>query len=399
VTEAPTPRPSRKGLLLAGLLLLLVIGVAAWGIWSRIHAEGRLARATDAAAVATVATVRAQAGPAIEDIVLPGTVSAAYDTPIYARTSGYIRRWYTDIGTHVKAGDLLARIDSPEIDRELLQARADLLSARASNMVAQATARRVRALLPSRSVSAQQNDQAASDAAARAATVASNEANVQRLEQLVGFENVVAPYDGVVTARETDNGNLITAGSGTGPELFRVTDTSWLRVYVQVPQSYAPDIHVGVQAELRFPEYPGRVFPAVLTRTAGALQPDARTLLVQLRADNAQGALLPGGYAEVHFRLRRTDPGVRIPSSALLFRAEGLRVVTLSPDGRASLHAITPGRDFGTTVEILTGIAPGDQVVLNPPAALVDGEQVHVGAPPDQAPTQAPAPTRGDRHP
>ncbi|ACI51216.1 efflux transporter, RND family, MFP subunit [Gluconacetobacter diazotrophicus PA1 5] len=393
MTEGPKAGRGRAGLLLAGLLLV-AIGVAGWGIWSRVHAGRRLARATDDAAVATVAVVPAQAGPDVEEIVLPGSVSAAYDTPIYARTSGYIQRWYTDIGTRVKAGDLLATIESPEIDQQLRQARADLMTARANNMVAQATARRVHALLPTRSVSAQQNDQAASDAAARAATVASNEANVQRLEQLVGFEKVVAPYDGIVTARETDNGSLITAGSGSGAELFRVTDTSWLRVYVQVPQTYAPDIRIGLPVELRFPEYPGRAFPATLTRTAGALQPDARTLLVQLRADNAQGALLPGGYTEVHFKLRRADRGVRIPANALLFRAEGLRVATLSPDGRASLHAITQGRDFGTTVEILTGIAPGDRVILNPPSSLADGERVHVASP---APAQAAA--RPDRHP
>ncbi|NVN13803.1 efflux RND transporter periplasmic adaptor subunit, partial [Nguyenibacter vanlangensis] len=195
-----------------------------------------------------------------------------------------------------------------------------------------------------RSVSAQQNDQAASDAAARAAAVASNQANVRRLEQLVRFEKVLAPYDGIVTARETDNGSLIDAGSGGGPELFRVADISWLRVYVQVPQAYAPAIRPGLAAELRLPEYPGRVFAATLTRTANALQPGPRTLLAQLRADNPRGELLPGGYAQVRLVLPVPDRGVRIPANALLFRAEGLRVATLAPDGRARLHAVTMGR-------------------------------------------------------
>lgn len=374
------PRAGHARLWLA-LLLLLAACAALWGIVSRIRAEQALRRATDAAAEPFVAVMRAQAGPGFEAVSLPGTLSAAYDTPIYARTSGYVKRWYTDIGTRVTAGQVLAEIESPEIDQELRQAQADLMTARASDMLAQATARRVRALLPTRSVSAQQNDQAASDAAARAAAVASNQANVRRLEQLVRFEKVLAPYDGIVTARETDNGSLIDAGSGGGPELFRVADISWLRVYVQVPQAYAPTIRPGLAAELRLPEYPGRVFAATLTRTANALQPGPRTLLAQLRADNPRGELLPGGYAQVRLVLPVPDRGVRIPANALLFRAEGLRVATLAPDGRARLHAVTMGRDFGTSVEILTGIAPGDQVVLNPPAALTDGQPVRTGAP------------------
>ncbi|WP_342630010.1 efflux RND transporter periplasmic adaptor subunit [Nguyenibacter vanlangensis] len=381
MTARPAAPRARHARLWLALLLLLAACAALWGIVSRIRAEQALRRATDAAAEPFVAVMRAQAGPGFEAVSLPGTLSAAYDTPIYARTSGYVKRWYTDIGTRVTAGQVLAEIESPEIDQELRQAQADLMTARASDMLAQATARRVRALLPTRSVSAQQNDQAASDAAARAAAVASNQANVRRLEQLVRFEKVLAPYDGIVTARETDNGSLIDAGSGGGPELFRVADISWLRVYVQVPQAYAPAIRPGLAAELRLPEYPGRVFAATLTRTANALQPGPRTLLAQLRADNPRGELLPGGYAQVRLVLPVPDRGVRIPANALLFRAEGLRVATLAPDGRARLHAVTMGRDFGTSVEILTGIAPGDQVVLNPPAALTDGQPVRTGAP------------------
>jgi RND family efflux transporter MFP subunit len=365
-------------LLLGGLVLAL--GAAGWGILTRRDAEAALARTTEESALPIVATVLAQAGPAEEEIVLPGTVQAEYDTPIYARTSGYLKRWYTDIGAKVKAGELLAEIDSPEIDQQLRQAKADLQTAEANNKVAQATARRVHGLLPSGSVSAQQDDQASSDAGARAAAVSSAEANVARLEQLVGFEKVVAPYAGIVTARETDVGALINAGSGSGPELFRLADTTMLRIYVQVPQSYAPAIRPGIAVDLRFPEYPGRSFPAQLARSADAIDPRARTLLVQLEADNAKGELLPGGYTDVRFKLKSTTQGVRVSANALLFRAEGLRVATAGPDGKVALHEVTLGRDFGTAVEILTGVVPGDAVILNPPASIQNGAQVHVRA-------------------
>ena len=246
---------------------------------------------------------------------MPGTVQAKFETPIYARTSGYVKHWYTDIGARVKAGTLLADIDSPEVDQQLRQAKADLITAEANNQIAQATAKRVHALLPTQSVSAQQDDEASSDAAAKFAAVSAAQANVARLEQLVSFERVVSPHDGVVIARETDVGNLINAGSGSGPELFRVADTRTLRIYVQVPQSYAALIKPGVTASLAFPEYPGRTFPAELARTANAIDPRARTLLVELESDNAKGELLPGGYTDVHFVLPNalTDKHVDLP--------------------------------------------------------------------------------------
>jgi RND family efflux transporter MFP subunit len=358
--------------------LVLVLGLAAAGIWSRHEAATALVRSTEDGAILTVAVAPAEPAPGEEEIILPGTVQAEYDTPIYARTSGYVNRWYTDIGARVKAGDLLAQIDSPEVDRQLRQARADLLTAKANERVAEATARRVHDLLPTESVSAQDDDQASSDAAAKAALVASNEANVERLEQLVGFERVVAPYDGIVTARETDVGNLINAGSGNGPELFRVADIRKLRIYVQVPQSYAPRIRPGVAVDLRFPEYPGRAFEARLVRTANAIEPRARTLLVELEADNAKGDLLPGGYTDVHFKLPGLDGGVRIAANALLFRAEGPRVATVEPNHHVVLHEITLGRDFGAVIEVATGLKAGDTVILNPPALLHTGTVVRV---------------------
>lgn len=360
----------------AGLLFVLILAAA--GIWSRHEAQAALVRSTDEGAVLTVAVAPAQSAPAEEEVVLPGTVQAEYDTPIFARTSGYVKRWVTDIGTRVKAGDLLAEIDSPEVDRQLRQAQADLLTAKANARVAEATARRVHALLPTESVSAQDDDQASSDAAAKVALVASNEANVERLQQLVGFERVVAPYEGVVTARETDIGALINAGSGSGPELFRVADIRKLRIYVQVPQSYAPRVRPGVAVDLRFPEYPGRSFDAKLVRTANAIEPRARTLLVELEADNAKGELLPGGYTDVHFKLPGPDHGVRVAANSLLFRAEGPRVATVDNNGHVVLHEITLGRDFGALIEVTTGLEPGETVILNPPAALQTGAVVRI---------------------
>ena len=390
MTNQAYPSPQRgRWVLLTGALLALLL--AAGGVWSRHRAESALARSTEEAAVVTVAVAPAQPAPAEEEVILPGTVRANYETPIYARASGYLTRWYTDIGARVKAGELLAEIDSPELDRQLRQARADLLTARANDRVAEATARRVHALLPTESVSAQDDDQASSDAAAKAALVASNEANVERLEQLVGFERIVAPYDGIVTARETDVGDLINAGSGNGPELFRVADLRTLRIYVQVPQSYAARIREGVSVDLSFPEHPGRSFDAKLVHTANAIEPTARTLLVELQADNAKGELLPGGYTDVHFKVPSSEAGARIAANALLFRAEGPRVATVDRSGRVVLHEITLGRDFGTVIEVSTGIQVGDAVILNPPASLATGQIVHVR---DDQKTPAAAGTR-----
>ena len=382
-------RPS--GLILLGGLAL-ALSAAAWGILSRLDAETALARATDAAALPTVATVVAQAGPAEEEVVLPGTVQAEYDTSIYARTSGYVKRWYVDIGTRVRTGDLLAEIDSPEVDQQLAEARAQLVLMQAALVQSQAnmelarvTDRRQSQLTSLGWTSQQGGDQARLTYAGSIAAVAVARANIEaqqaqvgRLEQLTGFERVVAPFSGVITSRQVDIGNLINAGSSAGRELFRIADTSKLRIYVQVPQSYAASIKPGLDVDLRFPEYPGRTFPAHLVRTANAIEPTARTLLVELEADNAKGELLPGGYTEVHFKLPIADRGVRVSANALLFRAEGPQIATTGPDGHVVLHAVTLGRDFGTVIEVLTGIAPGDAVVLNPPASIVTGGQVRL---------------------
>jgi RND family efflux transporter MFP subunit len=362
-----------------GLLILLAI----WGIASRIIGEHNLQRETDDQAIPTVNVVQAKTSPESEELVLPGNVQANYEAAVYARTSGYLKKWYTDIGTPVQAGQVLADIDAPEIDDQLRQAQADLATAQANSALADSTAKRWKALLATDSVSKQETDEKVGDAKAKAAMVASSRANVGRLQQLEGFKHVLAPFDGVVTARETDIGALINAGSGQGPELFRVADKSKLRIYIQVPQSYASVFVLGTVVQLVFAEHPGRTFDARMTRTAQALDPAARTLLVQLEADNSKGELLPGGLTEVHLKSPAGNPNVRLPASALLFRAEGLRVATIEND-HAKLHPVTVGRDFGKEVEILTGIEADQTVILDPPDSLSDDEQVQIAKKDDQ---------------
>jgi RND family efflux transporter MFP subunit len=388
-TQSPPPALSRSWKLAGLCFLVLFLILGAWGIFSRIHAENMLQTETDDQAIPTVSVMAAQSSPSAEELVLPGNVQANFDTGVYARTSGYLKRWYTDIGTPVKAGQLLADIDTPEIDDQLHQAEADLATAQANGALADSTAKRWKALLVTDSVSKQEAEEKIGDAAAKAAMVASARANVSRLRQLETFKHVVAPFDGVVTARETDVGALINAGSGVGPELFRVADKTKLRIYIQVPQTYASVVAPGVVVQLAFAEHPGRTFDARMVRTAEALDPTARTLLVELETDNSKGELLPGGLTEVHMKSPIPGASVRLPASALLFRAEGLRVATVESNGHAILHAVTMGRDFGKEVEILTGIQPGQSVILNPPDSLVSDEPVRVAQ--DSGPKPAPA--------
>jgi RND family efflux transporter MFP subunit len=366
--------------IIGGALLIIL---AAWGIISRTVEEHRLQKETDDQAVPTVNVVQAKKSPDSEDLVLPGNVQANYEAAVYARTSGYVKQWYTDIGTPVKAGQLMADIDTPEVDDQLRQAEADLGTAQANGALADSTARRWKALLATDSVSKQETDEKVGDAQAKTAMVASAKANLARLQQLEGFKHVVAPFDGVVTARETDIGALINAGSGQGPELFRVADKSKLRIYIQVPQNYASVFAQGTVVQLVFAEHPGQTFDARMARTAQALDPASRTLLVQLETDNAKGELLPGGLTEVHLKSLAGNPSVRLPASALMFRAEGLRVATFD-NGHAKLHPISIGRDFGKEVEILTGIDAGQNVILDPPDSLVDDEEVRVAKNDDQ---------------
>jgi RND family efflux transporter MFP subunit len=356
--------------------LVIALSFAAWGIISRVSERATLAKDTAELAIPTVSTIKAVSSSAAEQLVLPGSVQAYYEATIFARTNGYVRDWYADIGTRVKKGQLLADIDTPEVDQQLRQARADFATAQANFQLAHTTDQRWRDLLVTNSVSQQAADSAAGDASAKKAALASAEANVARLRDLESFKHVVAPFDGVVTSRTTDIGALINAGQGSA--LFRVADTSKLRVYVLVPQLYAPNMTPGLDANLTFPERPAKTYPAQVVRTADALDPASRTLQVELLVDNSSRELFPGAYAQVHFKLPRGSGSLSVPASAVLFRSTDLQVAVVGADDRVTLKGITTGRDFGTFLEVLSGLTPGDDIIVNPSDSLTTGARVRV---------------------
>jgi len=362
------------------LVVALILGV--WGEVSRVLARSALTKEAAAAAVITVTTVTAKSSSAGEELVLPGTVQAFIEAPIYARTNGYLKTWNTDIGTRVTKGQLLAEIETPEVDRQLNQAAADLETARANEALANTTNERWKGLLATESVSKQDAEEKAGDAAAKKAMSDSAAANLARLRDLESFKRVVAPFDGVVTARNTDIGALINAGQSPGTELFRVADTHKLRIYVQVPEAYAAETTPGLAAELRFAEHPGKIYVAQTVRTANALDPSLRTLQVQLELDNAQREIFPGAYAEVHFKLAADTQTLRLPANTVLFRAAGLQVATVDAQNRIKLKSIVQGRDFGSSIEVLGGLEPGDKVVVNPPDSITDGSPVRIASKP-----------------
>ena len=378
----------RRYALIAALIALIL---AAWGIASRIHARSELRDNTAQNAVITVVTTKPQLGGADAELLVPGIVQAYTESPIYARTNGYVKTWHTDIGAHVRKGELLAEIDTPEVDRQLLQARADLATAQANLDLAVLTNQRWQGLLKTQSVSQQDADNKAGDAAAKLATVDSAKQNVKRLEDLESFKRVLAPFDGVVTARNTDVGYLINAGQASGTELFRVADTHRLRIYAQVPEAYAGATGRGIKAQLRFAERPGQVFHADAVRTSQALDPSARTLQVELDLDNDQAELLPGSYTDIHFQLPASTATLRLPANTILFRNTGLQVATVEHGDTVRLKDVTQGRDFGKSVEILTGLDANDAVIVNPPDSIADGTRVRM-APPPPAPNQSPPP-------
>jgi len=358
------------------LVVALVLGV--WGEVSRVMARSELGKETAEAAIPRVVTVTPSRTALGEELVLPGTVQAFIEAPIYARTSGYLKQWRTDIGTQVAKGEMLGEIEAPEIDRQLTQAQADLASARANEALSVSTNTRWQGLLATQSVSAQDADQKAADAAAKKAAADSAAANVARLRELESFKRILAPFSGVITARNTDIGALINAGQSAGSELFRIADTHKLRVYVQVPEAYAAATGPGLDAELRFSEQPGRSFAARTVRTSNALDPVQRTLQVELELDNEKHEVFPGAYAEVHFKLPASAESLRLPSNTVLFRAAGLQVATLDSRRRVRLKNVVQGRDFGNTIEILSGLEPDELVVLNPPDSITDGAVVRV---------------------
>ncbi|HET9389947.1 MAG TPA: efflux RND transporter periplasmic adaptor subunit [Steroidobacteraceae bacterium] len=368
----------------AWIALIVALVLAVWGVATRVHSRSELDKLTSSEAVPVVITGHPQSSPPSEELVLPGNVQAFIEAPIYARTSGYLRKWYTDIGTPVKKGELLAEIDTPEVDQQLRQSRADLATARANAQLAESTHQRWKGLLANHAVSQQDADTRAADAAASRAAAAGAEANVARLQELETFKRVVAPFDGVVTGRNTDIGALINAGQSAGSWLFRVADTNKLRIYVDVPESYAARTTVGLQADLHFNEHPGKVYAATLVRTAQALNPNLRTLQVELQVDNNSGELFPGSYAEVHFKLPGSTSTVRIPATALVFRAQGLQVATIEDGSRVRMKQILQGRDFGTSVDVLSGLSASDEIVVNPPDSLADGSTVRIRQPPAQ---------------
>jgi RND family efflux transporter MFP subunit len=361
-------------------LLLVAAVVLAWNLVSAHRAAARLKQDTEAQAVLIVATTKPQPLSDATDLVLPGNVQANYDAPIYARTSGYLKRWLVDIGARVKAGQVLGEIESPEVDQQLRQAEADVATAEANEKIASVTAERWRNLRATDSVSKQEADEKISLAASTHAQVQAAKANVQRLKELSGFEKVVAPFDGVVTARNTDVGQLINAGSSSGPELFRIADTKRLRLYVRVPQTYAAQMQPGVTANLSFPDRPGKQYVAKLERTANALDAASRTLLAEMIVDNSNNELLPGAYVEVHFNL---PPDVqaktfKLPANVLLFRGDGMHVATVDAQHHIVMKPVTLGRDYGSDIEIVAGLSPGDSVVLSPPDSLTEGVVVQV---------------------
>jgi RND family efflux transporter MFP subunit len=389
-SEQPRSAPSKPSSpwLLAGLAAaILILGTVIFsGIRERAHAETTLGVSTERAAVPTVNVVRPTSGAVSQEVVLPGNTQAFNDTPIYARTNGYLKRWYVDIGVHVKQGQLLAEIDTPEIDQQLEQARADLKNAQANEQLAQITAARWQNLLKTNSVSTQETDQAVSDLNARRASVDSMTANVHRLEQLQSFEKVYAPFSGVITARNTDVGALINAGAGGVPqELFHMAAVNRLRVYVAVPEVDSQAAQTGAKATLTLDEFPGETFEGTIVRDSDSIDAATRTLNVEVDVDNAQGRIKTGAYALVHLKLpQATDTSAQpltIPSNTLLFRAEGLRA-GLVRNGRAELVPITIGRDFGATVEVVAGLQSSDQVIVNPSDSLTSGSQVQLDSPP-----------------
>ncbi len=374
----PAPISDARLRQFAWIAVAIAVVLAVWGIVSRVSARYALSRQIAIAAATTVVTVKPTVAPGSEALVLPGSVQANYEAPIYARTNGYLRAWYTDIGTPVKKGQLLAEIDTPEIDQQLGQAQADLAVAEANYQLANTTDLRWQGLLATESVSKQDAEQRAGDAAAKKAAVQSAAANVARLRDMESFKRVLAPFDGVVTQRNTDIGALINAGQSPGSPLFRVADSHRLRIYVSVPQPYASSIRAGMSADLMFAEHPGRRYPATVAFTAEALDPVSRTLQVELQIENPRHELFPGAYGEVHFNLAAAASTLRLPANALLFRAEGLLVAAVGGDYRVHLKPIIEGRDFGSSIEVVHGIDAADDIVVNPPDSIADGALVRV---------------------
>jgi len=385
---------SAGGVLLRVVMLLFMVIVVAlvviWGISSRRQANAQLAQETQDLAIPTVSVIHPKPGAPQQEIVLPGDMQPYTDAPIFARTSGYLKKWYVDIGANVKARQLLAEIDSPEVDQQLQQARADLATAEANLRLAQVTATRYEDLLKTDSVAQQDVDNAKGNLEARRATVESERSNVKRLEELQSFEKVYAPFTGMITARNTDIGALIDPGSsgGTARELFHIAAVNRLRVYINVPQVDSPEITPGLPAELVLTEFPGRQFEGSVVRSSGAIDSTTRTLLTEVDVDNSAGLLKPGGYVEVHLKLPSPVNTFTVPVSATIFKTGGLQVATVVDGTRIALIPISPGRDFGTEIEVASGLKGNESIVVNPPDSLTNGTTVRVSEPQVRTPEE-----------
>jgi RND family efflux transporter MFP subunit len=376
----PGPAFSKRAIAIVAILAACATLAIASGVHSRLKAEARLRESTQASAIPYVDVVSPKASTDADEIALPGSTSAFNDTPIYARASGYVKHWYVDIGARVRKGQLLATIETPELDQQLQQARADLENAEANLQLAKITAARWQHLLETDSVSHQETDQAVSDLHSKQALVNSSKANVERLEQLQAFERVNAPFDGVVTARNTDIGALVQAGDNSGPkELFHMAAIQTLRVYVAVPEIYATFVKTGEQAKLTLDAFPGETLTGTIVRNADAIDATARTLNVEVDVPNPTGRLLPGAYAFVHLRVPPHPGSVTIPSNALLFRGEGLRAGVVR-NGHVELTPIAIGQDYGSTVEVISGLSARDTLIVNPSDSLANGAAVQLVA-------------------
>jgi len=392
IKHEPPPKVSRSSVLMpVAIVFVVTVVLAVVGIVRRVHANTVLAKYTDTVSAPPVAVEQPVMQQSAQEIILPGNVQAFTMAPIYARTTGYVKAWYHDIGSHVKQGDLLAVIETPELDQQLAQAKADLATAQSNAALAKTTSSRYQDLIGNNAVSQQDTDNAVSQEKATITQVNAAEANVHRLEELQSFERIVAPFDGVITARNIDTGQLIsatgsttTAGAGTtvgNKEVFDISAINTLRVFVNVPQIYSPDAKSGVVATLTLPQYPGRKFEGKLTRTSDAVDPGTRTLLAEVDVNNASGELLPGSYTEVHLHTSNPAPALIVPVSAVILLPDGLCVSVVDANSVAHLVHVVAGRDFGTTMEILSGLSPGQSVIANPPDSLVDGEKVRIVTP------------------
>jgi RND family efflux transporter MFP subunit len=385
--ESPIPAPavSQRGLYIAGLSALIVgVVIVAFGITTRKIADAKLQEWTENQAVPVVAVAAPDMRGKTTTFSLPGRLEAYTQAQMYARVSGYVKDWRADIGTHVKTGDLLAEIDAPDLDQQIMQAEANLASAKANSVLSDATLKRGQSLITTLAISQQDLDQRAADASNKQGLVRAAQANLDRLRVLEQYKRVVAPFDGLVTARTTDIGALINAGSGGAPPMFVVSETSKLRVYVNVPQNYVPNVPVGTKAQISVPEYPGRTFPATIEKSAQSVDVASNATRIQLVVDNSQGELMTGDFTNVNFELPHPEVAVNVPASALIFNQSGLHVATVGSDGRIVLKKVTIARDLGNEVEIGSGIVADDRVVINPPDGIATGDKVRIAGAPEK---------------